>query len=113
MTTLMSGSVALVSSFLPFMHLHISYSRIGQKSCFTSVYFGSTHDSKIMLNSHDGFSLPKNIGLRIEGSMTTIGKYFFKYVLHSVKFKNVSPMIGIVVEYGHFVCPISLKLWNV
>ena len=37
----------------------------------------------------------------------------FFYVLHSVKFKKLFPIVGIVVEYVHYVCPISIHLWNV
>ena len=46
--------------------------------------------------------------------MTTIGTYAVVfYVLHSVKFIELLPMVWIGVEYGHQVYPISLHLWNV
>ena len=55
------------------------------------------------------FLLTTKIGPRIDGSMTTIcTDFFLPYVLHSVKVRKLFPMVGIVVEYGHFVCPISL-----
>ena len=54
-TTLMSISAALVSLFLPFMHIHMSYSRIGGTSHLTSLPFFSTHYFKIMCNSHENF----------------------------------------------------------
>ena len=54
------------------MQIHISHSRIGRTSRFTSVSFGSTHDFIILCNSHEVFPSPQNIGPRIEGSMTTI-----------------------------------------
>ena len=54
-TTLMSVSVALVSSFLPFTQRHISHSKIVRTRRFTSLSFGSTHDIKILCNSPDIF----------------------------------------------------------
>ena len=72
-TTVMSVSAALVSSFIPFTHPHIKHSRIGRTSRFNSLSFGSTHDFTIMCNSHKLFSSPQKIGPNIEGSMTTIG----------------------------------------
>ena len=37
----------------------------------------------------------------------------FFHVLHSVKLKKLFPMFGFGVKYGHFVCVVSLQLWNV
>ena len=111
----MSVSAALVSSFLPFMQLHIRHSIIGRTRRFTSMSLGSTHDIKIMCNSHAFFSSPQKIGPRIEGIMTTIGTYVVVFSMSCTvsSLKNFFPIFWIVVEYGHCVCNISLQLWNV
>ena len=90
--------VSLVSSFLPFMQLHISHLRIGQKIRFVSVSFGSTHDFTILSNSHEVFSSPQNIGPRIEGSMTTIGTDVVVFSMSCTvsRFKKI-PIVGIFV----------------
>ena len=110
----MSVSEALVSSFLPFTHIHISHSRIRQTSRFTFLSFGSTHAFKIPCNSYGIFSSTQNIWPRIVGSMTTIRTYIVVFT-SSCKvsiLKNVV-LVRIDVEYGYQVCPISLYLWNV
>ena len=110
----MSVSEAFVSSFLPFAQLYISHSRIGRTSRFTSLYFGSTHDFTIACNSQEFFSSSQNTGPRLAGRMTTIDTYvvvFSRPAQYQVLKRF--PMVGIGVDYGNQVCPISLHLWNI
>ena len=72
-TRVMSVSAALFSSFISLTQLHISHSRMGRTSRFTSFSFGYNHDFTILCNSHDVFFSPQKIGPRIEGRMTKIG----------------------------------------
>ena len=107
-------SAALVYSFITFTQLYISHSRIGRTSRFNYLSFGSTHAFTIMCNSHENFPHHIILGQGLKVSRQKLAQMLlFFYVLHSVRFKKLFPMVGIVVEYGHCVCPISLHLCNV
>ena len=77
---------------------------------FTSLSFASTHAFTIMCKSHDIFSSSQKIGPRIAGSMITVDTYAVVFPLSCTV--SLLPIVGIGVEYGHQICPISLHIWN-
>ena len=103
----MSVSSALVSLFIPFIQHHINHSRIGRISLFTSVSFVSTHDFMILCNYHEFLSSQQKIWPRIEGIMTTIGKYVVVFNMSCTKssLKNSPLLLGFLQNMD--IAPVS------
>ena len=87
---------------------------MGRTSRFTSMSCCSTHTFTFPCNYRVIFPSSQNIGIRIAGSMTTIGTYVVVFPRPArFQVKKLYPMVVIGVYDEHQVCPISLHFWNI